>query len=73
MEKTIIVEVKKEDVLRGKFLKTIQQLEGVVKEAYGDMREGQNWTINKIYKDLDRIKDAFYFDLDQLCKDIKLI
>jgi hypothetical protein len=69
---SIKVKIQTEDVLRGKFSKTIAAIEGVLREAKGDKEVNQSYTANGVYGRAERIKEAFETDLESLSKEIEL-
>ena len=59
------------DILKGKFAETIAKIEGVYKEAEGDIKVDQRYTAEGVYSRAKSIRQAFYHDLELLAKDIK--
>lgn len=59
------------EILKGKFADTIAKIEGVYKEAKGDLETNTKYSANAVFGRVENIKNAFYKDLENLSKDIE--
>lgn len=71
-QKTIKVKVSTDDILKGKFAATIAAINGVYKEAQGDIQVRQTWSPEAVAQRTERIKTAFESDLKNLGQSISL-
>ena len=60
------------EILKGKFAETIAKIEGVYKEAKGDLAVEQTYTAKAVYVRAESIRESFYNDLKNLAKDIQV-
>lgn len=59
------------EILKGKFNETISKIEGIYKEAEGDLSVGQRYSAEAVYKRISSIRESFYDDLRNLSNDIE--
>jgi hypothetical protein len=71
-QKTIKVKVSADDVIKGKFAATIAAINGVFKEAKGDVEVGQSYSAKAVASRIERIKETFERDLAELGRSISL-
>lgn len=60
------------EILKSKFIETISKIEGVYKEAEGDLKVDQRYSASGVYKRIASIREAFYDDLRNLSNDIEV-
>jgi hypothetical protein len=66
------VKVNNEEIIKAKFSKTIANIEGYLTEARGDVAHGTQYSANAVYRRMQAIQEAFYRDVAQFAKDIKV-
>jgi hypothetical protein len=64
------IKVSNEEILKGKFNKTIARIEGYVTEAIGDTKMNTTYRPESVHTRLDNVKTAFYEDLKNLANDL---
>lgn len=69
---SIKIKVSAEEILAGKFRKTIESLNGYLQEARGDRENGTSWSAKAVYLRLTNLREAFDHDLKGLAEDLDL-
>ena len=66
------IKVSNEEIVKAKFSQTIAKIEGYLTEARGDVSHGTSYSANAVYRRMQAIQEAFYKDIEQFAKDLKV-
>lgn len=69
---SVKIKVTAEEILAGKFRKTIESLNGYLQEARGDRENGTSWSAKAVHSRLSTLKENFDRDLRSLAEDLDL-
>lgn len=65
------IKVDSSEVIKAKFMNTLNELEGYVTESRGDMEIGTTYSARAVHTRMSKIKDKLMSDIYELAKDIK--
>ena len=69
----IQIKTNNEEILKGKFADTFSTIEGYYREAKGDISVDQSYSAGAVFRRIERIKEAFLRDINNLSKNISVV